>query len=259
MSPTWETSSDWDAGQSESGVHHEQPAGTDWAASDQVEMGYPSTDQGGTSLEAYVPCDESSGPMADVSANGYSLTLSGASPGATGVLGTTAVSYDGTDDFAEMTGTGANVAKFSALVWVKLVGSHDDWARIIQVGGSESSGPTNGWDIEWQGSDNSIKTRGYENGDGTDGHLSNTTLAQDTWYCLITKNISDGRNNLAIYDASGTQLESQDKNMARGSTSTAPVYIAAGDGRYSNIVVDEVRIWTRELSDSEEQALASVV
>lgn len=71
MSPTWETTADFDAAQSETGVHHEQPSATDWAASDTIEKGYPSVLSWVTpSLLGYYPMAESSGStLNDVAAS----------------------------------------------------------------------------------------------------------------------------------------------------------------------------------------------
>jgi len=93
---TWETANDWDNALSESRVVHEDFGDHN---SGVVELGYPSSDVGGSNLEFYLPFDENSGSSAsDVTGNGYSATHnSGASAGASGILNTDSALYDGTN------------------------------------------------------------------------------------------------------------------------------------------------------------------
>jgi len=74
LGTSWRTEADWDAGQQETGVHHEQPNDSDWTASDKVEKGYPTFDQDGTALVHYWPLDEDSGTTAVDATGAYNGT-----------------------------------------------------------------------------------------------------------------------------------------------------------------------------------------
>lgn len=93
---TWDTATEWDAAASQQNVHHEQPAGTDWAASDTVELGYPTSIF--TALFTYNPLDSIGDGTADeVAGSGATGTNSGCAAG-TGVLGTNGARFDSTAD-----------------------------------------------------------------------------------------------------------------------------------------------------------------
>lgn len=104
MSPTWETTTDWDSPQSETGVHHEQPSATDWAASDTVEKGHM-TGWADTSIPTptlYIPMEEDSGSTLTDVVGSNDASLTGGTLGETADLGTTGVLFDGTDDIGEI-------------------------------------------------------------------------------------------------------------------------------------------------------------
>ena len=101
---TWSTAADWDAAQDEQGVHHEQPANTDWAAADVIEKGYATTSWlSGLTLDVYIPLDEDTG-SANAVVGSIDGTVTGATQGGTGVFGTTSYDFDGSDDFVRIDG-----------------------------------------------------------------------------------------------------------------------------------------------------------
>lgn len=196
--PTWSTTADWDAAQSETGVHHEQPTGTDWAASDTVEKGYPSTGPSATAAGLYWPFDEDSGTTAnDVSGNSEDGTITGAGPAATGTVtgpfGNTAYSFDGTDDQVETT-------TFSIDTWTQL--SIMCWYKYSASGGDEGV-VTWGEDASW--GEVPLKTTNgggslrFEPGDGSTTQLvAMTTATNDGNWHLCTATLDEG-NQIAIY------------------------------------------------------------
>lgn len=96
--PTWETATDWDNRQSESGVVHESVTNTDHNDDTIVKQGYSAASPLFQSdLKAYYPLHEDSGSTAnDFSGNGNDGSItSGVTLGATGLLGTTAYNFAG--------------------------------------------------------------------------------------------------------------------------------------------------------------------
>ena len=98
------TASDWDTQQSEEGVHHEQPAGTDWATADTIEKGY-AADATGWSMPSpahYWPLAESSGSTANDVVGASDATYQGGPALAqVGILGKNAINCDGVDDYID--------------------------------------------------------------------------------------------------------------------------------------------------------------
>lgn len=248
MSPTWETTADWDAGQSETGVHHEQPTGVDWSASDVLEKGYPSTDEGGSSLRAYWPLDEDSGTTAnDVSGNGNDGNYNGPTLGVTSVFDSTCPSFDGTDDAVDSIGdpfTGTydpvNTGR-TVLCWVKL--STDDDAAATGWGG--------GGEFEFIGvnlsGDSLLKL-------GSNGQTpgSGSTLSPGTWYQIGYRwNASAGDYDVFLDGSvdytvtpTGTSWMNNLTSWIHGDCSFSGLKEWAGE-------VDEIRVYERELSNQE--------
>lgn len=136
--PTWETAGDWDAAQSETGVHHEQPANTAWSPADEVEKGYPPTDpQGATQL--YYPADETSGTTANDVAGTSDGTINGATLNANGVFGTPCYSFDGVDDEVDSGYSSVGATQdLTVWSWCNLDGNQDsDHATLAKTEGSE--------------------------------------------------------------------------------------------------------------------------
>ena len=101
---TWETAADWDAAQSESGVVHESVANTDHDDATILKKGYSAASAfpEPASLELYYPLHEDSGTTAfDQSGNNRDATINGGTLNASGLLGTTAISQDTTDDYVD--------------------------------------------------------------------------------------------------------------------------------------------------------------
>lgn len=96
--PTWETVNEWDAAQSESGVVHASVSNTELNDATTVEKGqnYTATPFS-SNLVALYPFHDGSGPLTDFGPNGYDATLNGATTGASGVLGRSALSFGGSD------------------------------------------------------------------------------------------------------------------------------------------------------------------
>lgn len=253
---TWETTSDWDAAQSETGIHHEQPVGTDWAPADTLEQGYSGSEWAATSIPtpvAHYPGHEDSGTtMTDVSGNANHGTYVGPTVNQTGILGHSAPSYDGIDDYAHSDAAiDANGTEYTGVAWYNYPGNgHDKWARIFGV--HDSADPTlnsPGWWIDFNGDTDTIRHR-----HGTDNAVVNSTaaLTGGVWYMLCARgNGSDG--TLSIYDS--TALVEQASGIGTRTAGLGYVVNMVGDARYAPGRLTHTLFWNTRLSDAQLDSL----
>jgi len=245
---TWETTTDWDSAASESGVVHSDYAGGD-RTSERVRIGYEPEDPGGTNLRAYYPSDDDGGStINDVTGNGYDGTYTGPSLGNTGVYNSTAPTYDGTDDYADLpsgvTVTGSTNRTIS--VWYSSTDDSTD-GGLFQFGSGGTDGEdyslrsyssnTDTWRIQYWGSpDTDVTLSG-----SFDGNLHHFVLRTDA---------SNGETWL-YYDGSLVS------NHTHSPLSTATGYsrIAFWEDAYFPGTVDELQVYDRLLTDSEAKAL----
>lgn len=244
MSPSWETTADWDAAQSETGVHHEQPASTDWAASDVMEKGYPTFDLGGNALLGYYPLDENSGSTAN-EVSGGSLadgSISGATVGQSGVLGTTGYSFDGTDDEVAGMGDFNTDSDFTIACWV-YPRSPNSKQKFVYKFSSGFDGALLGMD---QGGDLTCKVFSP----GSNLQVTGSGLAANTWqHVALAWDESatqatlylDGAQDAQGSDGGVTDSQGSGGQMAFGLQSNSSVH-------YYDGILDEVRIYGRTLS-----------
>lgn len=253
MSPTWDSTADFDAAQSETGVHHEQPTGTDWAASDVVEKGYPTTDENGSALEAYFPLDEDSGTtLVEVTGNTGDGSISGTTINVPGILGTTAHSYDGTDD-KDVFSTPPNCsgfdmsADFTVVLWLNAASTSDTQKIVHFYGNNDTSITISSGSISagfWTGSNS--ETAEW------------TNPSADTWYAVGFGNDSSA-NTIGLY-IDGTQQDTHDYGSATPATDNAFQNVLGQHGGDSNIQqfegeISDCRIYSRILSASEHSDL----
>lgn len=101
-SVSWQTASDWDGAASENGVVHESVANSDHSDDTIVKQGYSAASPFNSARRFY-PFHEDSGSTAyDFGSDGSNGSISGASLGASGLLGTTSFDFDGSDDYVEI-------------------------------------------------------------------------------------------------------------------------------------------------------------
>lgn len=250
-SATWQTATDWDSAQSERYVHHEQPASTDWAAADTVELGH---DTDGASLQAYFPFDENSGSTAtDVSGNSNDGTYNGPTlAAATGILGADTPSFDGTDDYVEYPPIGIDYSGSS------------DWTTSLWVYLSGGSGSTqNVWHpratqdmfIDKDTGD-AIRFTTYS---GSLNRITSTTsIATDQWYHVCVVHDASLSSPYQLYldgtqEASGSLSDPDSKSSYNSISGQSQGGL---DRYYWDGYIDEVRLYDRALSGSEVTTLA---
>lgn len=123
MSPTWETATDWDNAQSEDGVVHEAVTNTDHSDATIVKQGYRiASPYLSANLEGYWPLHEDSGSTAYDQVGTNDGSVSGATVGVSGLLGTTAYSFTTDDYFAlgNVYDYVSNTADVAITVWFKV-------------------------------------------------------------------------------------------------------------------------------------------
>jgi|GEM_PF-1307730 len=195
----WETAGDWDSAASDDGVVHESVANTDHDDGGTVKRGYSAeTPLFGTDLAIYWPLQEDSGSTAnDFSGAGNDGTVNGATLGASGLLGTSAYGFDGTDDYVEI----ADDPSFSGLgsFTISLWFTH-------QNAGSRSKIAAKGVDVgsnrnyEWEFSKLSDETIRFDVTDGTDNTevVTSTSTAEGVWY-HVGAVYDDAAGDIEIY------------------------------------------------------------
>lgn len=136
MSVTWETATDWDNAQSEDGVVHESVANTDHNDATIVKQGYRiASPYKAASLVGYWAFHEDSGSTAyDFSGNNNDGTINGATVGATGLLGTSSYSFDGTDDYVSLP-TFAAPSAYTVAFWSNLDNHNSDHQQLTMADG----------------------------------------------------------------------------------------------------------------------------
>lgn len=241
---SWASSTDWDNAISESGVVH---ASFGNHSSTTVEIGYKSSDQGGSNLAAYWPLDGSS--ASDVSGNNYDGS-NNAQAGKTGVLGTEGYGFDGSNDYIDLTNHMSSLAtsSFTVCSWVK-PNTFSNEHGIFQVDFDWNSGEKSGWSVHIRSGKYKVKMP-YAGSGGTSSGTST-----DTWHHVCGSYGSSGNvrlyvdGNREVNTGSSTSYDTDDFTTIG---SWAPN--GEGDTKSTNSFdgeMDETRIYDRELSGSE--------
>ncbi|SNZ05679.1 Carboxypeptidase regulatory-like domain-containing protein [Natronoarchaeum philippinense] len=242
----WDTQADWADSSRENGVVH---AVFGDRQKDTIQLGYGTEESG---LVGYWPLDDAGAAgVSDVSGSGNDGSQSGGLGNASGLFGTSAYDFDGSDDAVtvphdesiEMSDEDA----VTVSAWVKKDAAQSGWVAIAQK------------------SDQSYNLQ-FENGnqptftiyDG-DWNIVNSgvSLSNDQWHHVVgTYDGSEAR----IYvngTLKGTQAVSGTLANASGSPLGIGENLATG-GRNLDGTIDELRLYDRALSDAEVQALYGV-
>ena len=210
----------------------------------------------GDGLEAYYPLDGS----ATNAVTGTDATVAGEpATDAEGVV-------NGAFEFTE-TGDRSSVA--DALVtedlplngegatvgaWVNVTG-HEPYSKLFQIGGSLDGLPPNGWDIEFNDTADSAWIVTWTDEEAVRAEATETSLSTDTWYFIVA--VVDGDDaRLHVFDQSG-EIDDSPKSGSgdRAQTDAVPLHLMAGAGDDTAGRLDEVRAYSRALSEEEVTAL----
>jgi hypothetical protein len=120
MPVSWDAS-DLDAAASETGVVHESVANTDYDDASELRQGYSiTTPDAASNLVLYLPLQEQGGSTAyDFSGAGNDGTVTGATQGASGLLGAPVYSFDGTDDHIQLPSGLVSTSGWTLALWLK--------------------------------------------------------------------------------------------------------------------------------------------
>jgi len=191
-----------------------------------------------------LPFDEGSGSTVyDQSLYGNNGTIHGATwtKGRYGY----ALSFDGTDDYVEVPHSDVfNVNQFTITLWLKAnegYGSENNPGIIAKRNSTSSS-----WGLWIRASDGKIWGRVWQS-DGTQVDLPATfTIQTDTWYFVAF--VADGSEVKILVDGEQVTSLSYDGTIQ---ASTFPIRIGYQNIDYFNGIIDDVRIYSRALTDEE--------
>lgn len=209
-------------------------------------------------LLAYWPLNESSGSTAhDHSGNENHGTINDGGdstvPGATGILGGEAYSFDGSNDYVDIGYSGSPYSDWTVSLWV----NHNDWSTSerqgsLAVGENRSSKPLN-WDRD--GSNQFSHYRGE-----AAGQVMSVNSVSGGWHHVIVtqRRIDSSTVDLKMYwdgeKVDETTGDYEDMDLSKY------IYIGwnSSSGTEWKGKVSEVRIYDRPLTKSEIQYLYSV-
>lgn len=195
-------STDLDNATSESGVVHESVANTDHNDASNLKQGYsiesPYLSQ---NLVGYWPLQEDSGTTAyDFSGNANDGTTNGGvTVNQTGILGTSAYSFDGMDDYVDVGNPlgDTTTTNFAISMWVNPASLSAEDALF-----GESDSGDNGQTILWTSDsitgDIFFKLRD-ENRDSISVRTDNAVLSTNTWHFVSAVKTGNTASDLTIY------------------------------------------------------------
>lgn len=257
MTLSWTTASDWDTEATASGAVHESFGDRDAA---QVARGTPSTGFGNGTLDAYWPLDDDSGTdIAEVSGNSANGTLDGGTLGATGVFGTTAISFSGSGEYI-ICDSPSITGEITVAAWINPDTLPSSQAKVV-------SGPFDGTNTAWElgineGNDNLFV--GSHDGTTYRATASNSNISTDTWTHFAGR--YDGSQwDLYLDGSNATESRTSDQSTgavsATGNRAIAAMHKPGSDPSYDDYFpgqIDEVQVYSTGLSETQIATLAGL-
>jgi len=252
---TWNDAAEWDANQSEDGVVHEAVANTDHDDASVIKQGYSHANPYLSSdLVLFCPMNEDSGAtINDVSGNGNNGSMNGSTPNADGLLDTSAISMDGSDDWNDWTGL--------------QVSADDDYTYSVWMYDESGSDSTRRWMFD------GISVFGdVANGIREDSGNSGPSIDLAVGGNATTHSVTDWKGRWALWtvvsDASAgetreyldTALEATQNNTATPQSDWyCPAYYDDQTKEYFNGRMAYHAVWNRSLTAAEIQTMYDVV
>jgi hypothetical protein len=206
------------------------------------------------SLEASYTLDGSTATNSVTSTD--ATTNDSPSPGAAGVAAD-AFSFDGTDDgLASGNSLPINGSQATVAAWL-YHGGHESYGRVFQVGGTFTSTPGSadgGYNVEFNGSSDDLRLLNWTSSD-TLTEIGTFTLPTGKWYFLVA--VEDGDNaRYHVFDRYG-ELPGSPKTASgsRTQSGSETLHLMMGDGSNTAGRMDEVRAYSRPLSEIEVRRL----
>lgn len=250
---TWETSGDWDNAVSEEGVVHESVTNTDHGDATVIKMGYSAASPYlSADLGNYHPFDEDSGSTAyDFSGNSNDGSITGATVGQTGLLGTTANAFDGIDDYVNAP-LSITPGATTVLAWLNITDLNSKNPRVI----SDRNAAGGGIDFYINDSGNVLR---FSHNNGTDSATGSTDLSTLSGWIMVGARWDGSELTVWLNGSQDGSLSTSNSMTSLGSN----VAYGVGDTGWSNPGwysgnMEEVRIYSRALTASEIQTLYDV-
>jgi PKD repeat protein len=246
------TAGDWGGATTRDGVVHDA---TGDRQADQLQLGYPAVDTGGSNLTGYWPLDEDSGTTAvDASASGYDGDVNGAALGSAGILGTTAYGFDDTA-WVQLDGYPNLDDEIAISAWIYTTDNSEAGQRIF-VDDENNAG---GYALSL-GDPGTGQLRFYSRGVDPISLDTGAVIENNRWY-HVTAVANTTSNERRIY-VNGT-LEASDSDggySGTWGTDSGPAAIGGEvpGGETANRFngrIDEVRVYNRTLSTTEVETL----
>lgn len=201
-----------------------------------------------TNLVNYWKMDEASSATRVDSIGSNNLTNNGAVNAGTGIINNGATNWSAANFLDAATSANWSfTAAFSVNFWLRSsTWSAGNRAIIVKNG----AGAGDGWSIYMQGSGGSLLFQR----DGIDNYISNSSLSTNTWY-MYTFTCSGAAGTMHIYRNAVSDFTPVTINSPSSNTNTLQIGKNRGAGAGNPLdptaVLDELGIWTRELSLSE--------
>lgn len=248
MSIRWDSESDWDSADSETGVVHESAENTDFSDASEVRKGYSvQSPLYASSLVGYWPLQEDSGSTAyDFSGSDYDGAVNGPAQGVKGLLGTSSYSFDSSSsDYVSVTTPVNSVNTVTFSFWVYITTDQR-------------------WDTGTYGSERRLHM-GYNKTDtealvgvGTDYKFISVDLPLEQWHLFTVV----GDSGTAKFYVDGEQIDTfnySDDTPLNDFGIGRRYYDGSWGTRPLNGKMWDVRIYDRALQGSEVKELYDVV
>lgn len=208
-------------------------------------------------LEAYFPLDGDA-PVNEVTANEAEV-VGEPTPGAEGVLGSAwEFTDDGTIDTVEnvvvseplpINGEEATVA-----AWINATELTEPYSRVYQVDEEGNPGlgeSTNGYNIEFFDTNPTLHGQLWDGGDIGRDQNGEVSVGTGEWYFVVTVAEGDEITYYAYSQNGEVGSSPASASGTRGRSDAASLMMMCGDGRETPGRMDEVRAYSRALSEDE--------
>ena len=203
-------------------------------------------------LIGYWPLNEKSGTKAyDHSGNENHGTLNGGvTRGATGLLGDTAYSFDGGDDYVSTSEIGKSVNARTGVAF-------SAWFNLDSTGGIQTLVSQNFANAAWLWEVDGGSLRAvYISSNSNPSFFGNSSLSTDTWHHYVCS--YDGETVTIYLDGIKDGASSSSAPMDRNKNAHSIGYRTWNSDRHLDGKISELRIYDRPLTQSEIQYLYSV-
>lgn len=240
----WNNSSDWDNAVSESGVAHEDVSNTDHNNAGVIQKGYSiSENSNQAETVSYFPLHENSGSTAFDFARTSDGSVSGPNQGVTGLVGTSAYSFDSTDDTVNFGSSLGGYSEMTWTLWVKWDGTSPEKYSPRPLSNQQ------GYTVQInKGSDTQFN---FRDSSGNSFTVRGPVIQSNSWVFLsATYNSTEMRayingDLVGIKSVTGNDINQNSNSLLLGDDST-------GENQYSGLIAHG-QIYSQSLTSAEIQ------